>query len=190
MREVEILVELYTDIKAARETMSFFEFQGSKYTVDTYYYDPLRSNLQLNKDNKLMECCRIRNKNNRYFLTYKTDVYDNDIWQYSEEHESEFMDRQAIENILKNLGLRELVVINNVKHTYLNNLFEIVIEEVEGLGNFLEVEYKNNDDDRPVQEIKDEIYSFIQSLKLEIGQELNSGKPELFLLKRRAVSSL
>lgn len=183
MREIEILVELQTEIEVAREKLSSFEFKGSKATIDKYFYDPLRTNLQLNAENKLMECCRLRTKNNQHFVTYKIDIYDGHIWKYSDEHETQVTDIKALQNIFSNIGLKELVTIDNIKHTYVTEQYEIVIEEVKDLGNFLEVEYHIDNETKSVDEIKEEILDFIRALNLEVGNELNSGKPELLLLK-------
>lgn len=58
-----------------------------------------------------------------------------------------------------------------------------MVEEVEGLGIFLEVEYIGDSEAASVDEIKKRIMQFIKGLNLKVGNELNSGKPEL-LLKR------
>jgi adenylate cyclase, class 2 len=185
MREIEILVELHTNMDEAKKKLNHLEFKGSKSTIDKYFYDPLRNNLQLNENNKLLECCRLRTKNNKHFATYKIDIYDGEIWKYSNEEETEIQNFEALQNLFINLGLKELVVIDNIKHTYLTDNFEIVLEEVKELGNFLEVEYCFDDNTKTVDEVKNEIQNFIESLGLEIGQELNSGKPELLILKRQ-----
>ena len=183
MREIEILVELKDTLQKAKGALSKFEYKGSKQTIDTYFYDSKRENLKLSSSNKLMECCRIREKNGTYFITYKIDNYINKIWQYSDEYETEVKDINAAKQIFKCLGLEELVVVNNIKHTYETTEYEIVIEEVENLGLFLEVEYLNDNETRKVEDIKSEIYTFIKELGLNIGEELNSGKPELLLNK-------
>ena len=183
MKEIEILVELKDDIEFAKSKLNEFKYLGIKKTFDRYYFDPLRTNLKLNSDNKLMECCRIRLKNEICSVAYKIDVYEKEIWQYSDEFETEANDFDSMEKIFQNLGLKELVTIDNSKHTFLKDNFEIVIEEVQGLGNFLEVEWMEKDSTKTVKEIKTDIFNFIKSLGLNVGSELNSGKPELMLLK-------
>lgn len=183
MREIEILVELYTNLEVAKERLSSFDYIGSKETLDVYFYDPLRDNLKLNKNNKLLECCRVRTKQNQHYITYKIDIYDGHVWKYSEEHETEVKDVEAAFSIFKNIGLKELVTVNSIKHIYIHENYEIVLEEVKDLGCFLEVEYCVDEIEKSVEEIKSEIFTFIQSLNLKIGQELNSGKPELLLTK-------
>lgn len=185
MREIEVLVELKTDLQTALSKMTKFENKGKKQVIDTYFYDPKRENLKLNADNKLMECCRVREKNNVYTITYKKDHYKEGIWQYSDEFETAVSDEIEMRRILECLGLQELVTINNIKYTYETPDYEIVIEDVKDLGSFLEVECINDDGKQSVEAVKKQIYAFIAGLGLDVGNELNSGKPELLLLKRQ-----
>lgn len=188
MREIEVLAELHDDIKTALKQMETCEYVGDKHTVDTYYIDPKRKNLKLNAKNKLMECCRIREKGNKFYVTYKIDKYEGPKWLYSEEYETEVKDLHAMEMIFDCLGLEVLVVVDNIKHTFETEDYEIVIEEVKGLGNFIEVEAKNDDERFSVDEVKAKIYQFIDDLELNVGDELNSGKPELLLCKKQQSS--
>jgi adenylate cyclase class 2 len=183
MKEIEILVELKDSIEFAKSKLNEYKYLGVKKTFDRYYFDPLRDNLILNSDNKLMECCRIRKKNEICSVAYKVDIYEKEVWQYSNEYETEVNDFDLMERIFQNLGLKELITIDNSKHTFVKENFEIVIEDVKGLGNFLEVEWMEKDSEKPVNEIKKEIFNFIESLGLNVGSELNSGKPELMLMK-------
>jgi predicted adenylyl cyclase CyaB len=187
MREIEILVELHSDIEDAKQKVNHLDFKGVKTTIDTYYYDPLRSNLILNDDNKLLECCRLRTKNQKHFLTYKVDIYEGTIWKYSDESETEISDIEAFKKVMFHLGLQVLVVVENNKYTYETDKFELVLEKVTDLGNFLEVEYKTDDETKTVDQIKNEVKQFILSLGLSIGEELNSGKPELLILRQKTL---
>lgn len=189
MKEIEILFELKSDFEHTKTILNKFQFKGAKETIDYYYYDPLRNNLKLNSDNKLLECCRIRRKNEKYFVAYKLDHYENGIWIYSDEHETEFTNFDALNNVFKLLGLELLVTINNIKYTYETDKFEIVLEDVKELGYFLEVEYMSNEEIEDVKSIKNLILEFVKSLNIVIGNELNSGKPELLLLKQNKVIS-
>ena len=74
--------------------------------------------------------------------------------------------------------------INNIKHTYYTREYEIVLEEVKDLGLFLEVERLKVGDKEDIVFVKKEIFNFIKSLDIEIGEELDSGKPELMLNKQ------
>ena len=50
------------------------------------------------------------------------------------------------------------------------------------LGIFMEVEYCTNED-VDVKLIKKEIQNFIDSLELNVSEELNMGKPEMYMKK-------
>ena len=93
MKEIEILVEVYDDINNVKEKLTKFEYIGLKHTIDEYYYDPKRDELKPDENNQLNHCLRLRTKDNEYYITYKDDVFDNDIWLYSNEYETK------IENI-------------------------------------------------------------------------------------------
>ena len=185
MREIEILAKLHTDLQIAKAALSRFDYKGEKTTKDTYFFDPLRSNLKQNSDGKLLECCRLREKGGHFYITYKVDHYQDKTWIYSDEYETEVQDLKALENIFQCLGLQKLVVVNNVKHTYETPDYEIVLEEVEGLGAFIEVEAKHDDESKPVEEIKSGIFHFLMNLGLDVSKELNAGKPEMLLNKQK-----
>lgn len=183
MLEVEILVDLYTDINIAKQKLEVYACPKVQKVVDYYYYDPLRENLKPNKDNKIMECCRIREKGGNCYITYKEDHYNGPVWSHSDEYEMTCSDIEIAKKIFEKIGLKELIIIDNTKSVFNINNYELVLEEVKELGNFLEVEYKSVVEYDSIEMIKDEIRIFIMQLGLEIGDELNSGKPELMLMK-------
>jgi len=164
MKEIEILVELKTPIDLAKKKLDFMKFKGAKSTLDIYYYDPKRENLKLTPEGKLWECCRLRTKNNTHYLTYKKDHYEGETWLYSDEHEIEISNIEEGKLIISSLGLEELVTIDNTKYTYLNDDYELVLEDVKNLGYFLEVEYLHQVEDNLVKKTKDNIFKFINSL--------------------------
>lgn len=183
MKEIEILVEVYSKPEEVIKVLEQFEFIGVKNTIDTYYYDPLRNNLKPNSNMQIDECLRLRTKNEVKTLTYKVDKFDESgKWLYSDEYETEIKDANMLKEILKLLGFKELLTINNSKRTYKYKEYEIVFETVKNLGNFMEVEYCTNDA-VDIIEIKNEIQSFINSLQLDVSDELNMGKPEMIIRK-------
>jgi len=182
MKEIEVLVEVYDDILSIKNIFEKFDYKGLKNTIDEYYYDPKRDTLKPDKDNQLSHCLRVRSKNNEYSITYKDDVFDNGKWLYSNEYETKVESIAMIKKIFNKLGLVRFIEINNKKETYTYNNYEIVIEEVKDLGIFMEVEYCTNED-VDVKLIKKEIQNFIDSLELNVSEELNMGKPEMYMKK-------
>lgn len=183
MKEIEILVEVYSTKEDILEKLNKYKYIGSKEILDIYYYDPKRNNLKPDINNQINECLRLRSSNNKYFITYKVDKFDNlGKWLYSDEYETNIDDIEILKNILERLGLKELLRIYNIKEEYIYNDYNIVFETVEDLGYFLEVEYCTKDE-IDVNLKKKEIENFIESLNLDVSEELNMGKPEMIIRK-------
>lgn len=183
MKEIEILVEVKSSYNKAKKVLDHFEFVGTSEVIDVYYYDPLRENLKPNKSGNLNACFRVRSKNNKNYITYKTDNFDsNGKWIYSDEYETNFQDVSTLKKIIELLGLKKLLVIHNKRRVYKYGAYEITLENVLNLGRFLEVEYET-DEDVDVLKIKKEIQEFIDGLDLSVSDELNMGKPEMMMKK-------
>lgn len=180
MKEIEILVKINDDINKVLKKFEQFQYIDTELVVDEYYYDPRRPNLKPDSNNQLSECLRLRKKGTKKIITYKDDVFENGKWLYSNEYETEIKSMETLKKILSKMGLKKLLVIKNTKKVYKYDKYEIVLEDVEKLGYFMEVEYCTSDDVN-VQEIKNEIQKFINSLNLKVSEELNMGKPEMIL---------
>jgi len=148
---------------------------------DVYYFDPLRSNLKPDKDGRLYESMRIRDKEGCFTMTHKVDHFDNHgRWTYSDESETSVVSHGETSDILRNLGLEVLTQVNVRKSYFEFKDYEIAIEEVERLGTFLEVEYKGPVFDNHMS-IKRDIESFVLSLPCVTSRDFDGGKPELML---------
>jgi adenylate cyclase class 2 len=182
MREIEILWECRTPLEAAMKALSHFQLEGEKHTLDVYYFDPLRDNLKpRSSDGKILECFRLRTKAGKHALTYKKDIYENGQWQYSDEWETSVSSFEDAEKIVRMLGLVELVRVDNKKRIYVTPGYEISLESVVGLGNFIEIEAQSVSDETEPATVKAAIRALVADLGIEVGEELNSGKPELLL---------
>lgn len=183
MKEVEVLVKIKDDLETAKTKLSNFKFEGIKNVFDVYFFNSNIDDLKPKKDFRLEKCFRLRQCDNKNYLTYKVDHFDeNGIWSYSDEHETEILDFDSSMKIIKHLGFEELVSIENEKHTYMTYFYEIVLENVKNLGLFLEVELINAEKlkDENIEKEKQCIRKFIKSIGFEFD-ELNMGKPEMML---------
>ena len=71
---------------------------------------------------------------------------------------------------------------NKIEETYIYDKYEIVLEMVKDLGVFMEVEHCTTDD-VDIKSIKNNIQKFIDNLNISVSNELNYGKPEMFIKK-------
>ena len=172
MKEVEILVEIFEDKDKALEKLGKFDFKGDKKVADLYFDTG-------SKDTWI----RIRASGNQAYLAFKKDYFKDGAWLYSDEHETEIDNADEAKKILSEIGFKELVCINNIKHSFESEKYQIVLEEVEQLGLFLEVEGKQVGDQEDISAVKSEIQRFINKLKIKVSSELKYGKPELMLQK-------
>ncbi len=180
MIELEILVRVNNSVNEIEKCLSHFGFSHNFEIIDTYYFDPQREDL-LPHNGKIFSCFRLREKEGKAFLTYKKDHYNDTTWIYSDEYETEIGDILNTKKIIKSLGFLELLKLSSQKKYYYFGDYEIVLETVDNLGIFLEVEYKAISSQETIEEDKEKIRQFISELGLDVGEELNSGKPELYL---------
>ncbi len=186
-KEVEILVEVLEDKALAMEKLAGLNYLGDKQTLDVYFFDPLREDLQADSDGQLKNCLRIRQQDDKTLLAYKIDHFNEQgIWLYSDEIETVVADYDKIEMILIKLDLKELIRIENTKSTYTTDKYEVVLEEVKNLGLFMEVERHDVSDDEDIIKVKEEIWQWLTGLNIKATQELTMGKPELMLRKINA----
>lgn len=183
MKEIEILVEVKSSREKALEALAQFETKGVKRTLDIYFYDPLRTDLQPDDNGGLLNAFRIRQKENEVSMAYKIDHFENENWSHSDEYETKVEDLETMNKIIEQLGLKELIRIDNEKHTFVTEQYEIVLEDVADLGLFMEVEKLEQVSDDKVSEVKDEIRTFLKNTGIEFGEEQTAGKPELMLRK-------
>ncbi|PIN80310.1 class IV adenylate cyclase [Candidatus Woesearchaeota archaeon CG10_big_fil_rev_8_21_14_0_10_32_9] len=187
MKEIELLFELKESLSSTLDKLNSnqdLKKMGEKYTEDYYFYDPLREDLKPDESYSLKKCFRIRKQNDKTYLTYKIDhLSEKGIWQYSDEFETEVNSFETSKKIVDLLGLKPLIQVKNRKHIFVKDSFEITIEDVEGLGLFLEIECLNAQDNADVSTERKKIFEVLDSLKLRVSDELHIGKPELLLRK-------
>jgi predicted adenylyl cyclase CyaB len=179
MKEIEILVKVNEKKSVLDRILKQYKFIGAKKTLDIYYYD--KNNTQLKPKGKMpKEWFRIRNKEGKYSICYKKDIFQGKKWLYSNEYETEVKDFVTIKKIIKNLEFKELIKVEVIKSIYEYDNYEIVLEEVKELGLFLEIESKKSGN---VTNIRKEILKLIESYNIKF-EEMNKGKPELLLERR------
>lgn len=191
MKEIEILVRIdEKDRKKAMDKLNkIATFQKEKKVVDTYFFDPLRESLKPDKDWAIYECFRLRDSNGKIYVTYKVDNFDEQgKWLYSNESETMVESKEAMQQIITNLGLQELVVVDMTKYYFETTDYTIALECVKNLGAFLEVESKReNTPESEVLAEKAKIEKFIKSIGVKTSPDLGIGKPELLLKKMNGI---
>ncbi len=152
MIEVEIKVKIDDKDKVVEQLKKLgFKFIKKKFQEDIYFNG-------IDRDFKETdEALRIRDEDGNFFVTYKGKKIDK-ISKTREEIEVKIEDKEKMRQIFKKLGFKEVPPIRKIREIYRKGDMEASIDEVEGLGLFLELEKvisNINDKDEVLEEMMD-----------------------------------
>ncbi len=106
------------------------------------YYQPTYRRFLKSSDETINEWLRIGIRENKKILNYKN-------WHqsmYCDEYEVEIDDEDNLNKIFLILGLEEIALVDKKRKTYIyQDKYEIALDAVEKLGNFIEIEVKKYD---------------------------------------------
>lgn len=123
---------------------------------------------------------RIRKTNGKFLFTVK-QPQSNEL--DSIEHETEIHDPMEMREVLLLMGYHEAVQVHKTRRKTKYNGWEICLDEVEGLGSFIEVE--KIADEADAEEVQNELFAFLQSLGIKLGDKVTSGYDTLVHLSKK-----
>ena len=124
---------------------------------DTYYRHPSRDFAVTD------EALRIREEEGRSFITYKGPKLDAEI-KSREELEVPLVDPKDLGGLLLRLGFEPVAVVEKRRRGFLVGMLEVCVDEVKGLGHFLEVEARECED---LEEGRARVVGLLDALDLE-----------------------
>jgi adenylate cyclase class 2 len=96
------------------------------------------------------------------------------------EYETRISNADTLINLLLTSGYETLVIIDKIRQSYTYNAMEINIDEIKGLGSFIEVELlvaQEND----IDDAKKQIIAFFQTLAIDKSHIIHKGYVPLCL---------
>ena len=107
---------------------------------------------------------RLRSSSGKYSINYKNwhRTKDNKT-NYCDEFETKIEDIAQVENIFKVLNIKHLTTVDKVRKIWLYKNYEVAIDTVKGLGNFVEIEFKGSSTKSP-KVITTEMVNFLKNL--------------------------
>jgi|Deesub1362A_J573_1020465.scaffolds.fasta_scaffold00105_25 adenylate cyclase class 2 len=134
MIEVEVKVKLDNPTITQKRIRELgFKFFKKERQTDYYYSHPNRDFSQTD------EALRVREVNGNFRLTYKGPKLDK-VTKTREEIEISISDAKKMGTILNRLGFKEVGCVKKERITYRSEKFNIFLDDVEGLGKFIEIE--------------------------------------------------
>lgn len=177
-------IEIKVKVDNIKPLLTFLEEKGEfKYThnqIDEYYIPAHRNFLDVNP---IEEWLRLRHSNGKFFITYKKHYYEEDgKSNYADEFETKIDDLHQMKNIFKVLNFKYLITVDKNRSVWNYGDYEISVDKVKDLGEFIEIEYKGKDINP--KEITDQMMQFLINLECGSLERDYKGYPYLLLDKR------
>ena len=154
-----------------------------EYQRDTYYI-PEHRNFIIQKP--ISEWLRIRETKKCFNLNYKKwHNSENEFAVSCDEFETNFEDLNALKNILAELNFREIIMLEKSRSSWNYNDVEISVDEITGLGHFIELEARNFNN---LEEAKQHLYKILEELNIKVGEQNFKEYPHLLLEKKGLLS--
>ncbi len=150
---------------------------GIQDQADTYYNAPHRD------FEKTDEALRIRMQDGKSFLTYKGSKMDK-VSKTRKEFNVEIDYADSMKHILTSLGFFAVATVTKKRKNYRLGDFLISIDEVQNLGNFMEIELQA-EDSRKYQEKVESIFNFIEKLGITKESTIRQSYLEMLLEKSK-----
>lgn len=126
---------------------------------------------------------RIRENNGRFLFTYKIPLANNlDKLEY----ESGIDNPEAVASICEQLGFELQMSINKIRRKAEYKGYEICVDDVEGLGSYIEVEKLSADEDS--EQIQNKIFTFMQTLGIQQEDRVFEGYNIMLFKKERGIA--
>lgn len=160
-REIEIQVKVENIIPLRQFLSKKAKYSGSNYLVDRYYTPKHRDFL---KKKPVSEWLRLRESDGKSSITYKYWYYKpNGKSTHADEYESKVDDIDQLQMIFKAIDCKLICTIDKTRETYQYQDYEIALDSIKELGDFVEVEHKGNNNDDSVK-ITDNMISFLKDI--------------------------
>ena len=180
--EVEIQAVIKEPEKVELELIKIGKFNGSRKQVDKYFVLPQKDFFDI-KDIP-DEYLRIRYEQDRSHLNYSFLHFESDGWLDStDEYETLVQKPEIVEEIFKRIGLINKITVKKTRKYFDCGDFEVVLDCVENLGNFMEIEAKK--DFGGVKKTRKACHDFMAKLNIECDVQKEMGYPRMLYKKLR-----
>ncbi|MBU4204815.1 class IV adenylate cyclase [Patescibacteria group bacterium] len=164
MENIEI--EIQVNIENSKPLIDFLaenaHHKSEKRQIDEYFSPAHRNFLEFRP---LKEWLRLRNSGGNYSINYKNWHFDeNSKSSYCDEYETKIEDINKIRKIFDVLNFKQVVLVDKLRKTWIYKDYEISIDNVKNLGDFVEIEYIGNNENADAKVITDEMINFLKNI--------------------------
>jgi adenylate cyclase class 2 len=185
MAHGDIEMEIKVRVENAKPLIAFLEkngdYKGEARQVDEYFTPAHKDYLSTLP---VKEWFRIREEEKGASINYKNYHYDeNGKSTFCDEFESAVSDIRQVRKILNALGVRSLTKVDKLRKTWDYNEYEVAIDEVVGLGTYVEIEFKGASKD--YNKIYDGMVKFLKDIGVGKIERNYQGYPFILLFPEK-----
>lgn len=162
----DIEIEIQVKIENCKPLLEFLnkkgKFEFEKRQIDEYFSPTHNSFLNTRP---IKEWLRLRDAGGVYSINYKNWHFDETgKSHYCDEYESEIEDPQQLKKILNALDFQKIVEVDKVRSVWLFEEYEISIDSIKELGDFVEIEFKGKDTKVNPETITEEMIELLKKI--------------------------
>ncbi|MDD5254078.1 MAG: class IV adenylate cyclase [Candidatus Nanoarchaeia archaeon] len=180
--EIELKFPLLNTEELVKKLKLTSKFEKESNEKDYYYNLPHRNFLE---KKPISEWLRIRESKKGFSLNYKNWHNKEGNCVSCDEFETKIDDINSLKRIFKNLGIKDLIVVDKTRKTWSYKNTLIAIDNVKELGNFIEVEAKGNFSS--IEEAKKYLFKILEEIGAKIGEQDFKGYPWRLLEKKNLI---
>jgi len=136
------------------------ELIGTQHQIDEYFVLKHRNFISIRPTK---EWLRLRDSNGKYSINYKNWHFDKDgKTNDCDEIETKVEDITSLRKIFTAIDIKPITRVDKERQIWLYKDYEIAMDQVKGLGNFIEVEYKGTGTKINPKRITDEMIQFLK----------------------------
>ena len=166
MANKNIEIEIQVNVENVQPLIEFLkangDFQAEKHQLDEYFSPAHRDFIAVRP---VAEWLRLRDADGKYSINYKNWHFDESgKSHYCDEFETKIEDINKIRNIFSVLNFKPLVTVDKLRKIWTYKDYEIDVDFVKGLGDFVEIEYIGKDENVEPKKITEEMINFIKEV--------------------------
>jgi len=163
MEDIEI--EIQVKIENSQPLLEFLDknaqFKEESHQIDEYFSPAHRDFTAVRP---VKEWLRLRDSDGKYSITYKNWYYDNERSTHCDEYELSIANIDQMEKIMQALNFKNIATVDKIRRSWDYKNYEISMDSIKGLGDFIEVEYKGDEKNLDPKKITAEMIKFLKDV--------------------------
>ena len=166
MSNNNIEIEIQTQVERTGKLLEFLNKEGKfikeARQIDEYYTP---ANRDFTAVRPVREWIRLRDSGGKCSINYKDWKYgDNGQSNHCDEYETPVEKIDQLKNIFSALNFKSLAVVDKLRKIWTYQDYEIALDAVKGLGDFVEIEYIGTDKNADPKKVTDGMVKFLKDL--------------------------